>query len=403
MKSLLLFLLMFASATDWTQWRGPNRDGSVPTFREPKAWPERLQRVWRRDVGIGYSNAIVVGNRVYVHTRLGGNEVVAAFDLDTGNPVWKKDYPAPYKMNSAAASHGEGPKSTPAAADGRLFTLGISGVLAAWDLTTGKQIWAKDFTNQFSETWPDFGVAMSPLVDHGSLIAYVGGNKEGMLAAFDAGNGQVKWSWKGDGPAYASPIAVDLGGTHQIVTQSRDAIVGVDAGNGTLLWRVPFTTEYTQNIITPVLYKDTLIFSGINKGVFALRPKKSGAMWTTEKVWENADFPMYMSSPVIAGDYLYGMTHKKRGAYFCLDARTGAAQWTTAGRDADNAALLTAGQSLLILNAGGELLVAKQNPKAFEVVKKYTVSDSATWAAPSIAGDRILIKDTNSLALWRIE
>jgi outer membrane protein assembly factor BamB len=399
----LLFAGLAISAEDWPQWRGPNRDGAATAFREPKAWPERLQQVWKMEVGIGYSNPLVVGARVYLHTRQGGNEVVACFDLESGKQIWKQSYPAPYKMNSAAASHGEGPKSTPVASGGRLFTFGISGVLSAWDLDTGKQVWGHDFTKEYAETWPDFGVAMSPVVEGDLLIAHAGGNKEGMLAAFDTSTGAVKWSWKGDGPAYASPIVVDLGGTRQVVTQSRDNIIGVAASDGRLLWKIPFSTAYTQNIITPVLYQDTLILSGLDKGVFAIRLKKTGSTWSTEKVWENADLPMYMSSPVIAGDYLYGMTHKKKGAYFCLDARTGATHWETNGRDGDNAALLTTTSSLLILNAAGELLVVKKNPKAYEMVRKYQVADSATWSAPSFAGQRILIKDVNTLALWRIE
>jgi outer membrane protein assembly factor BamB len=403
LSALSVLTAMAAPAEDWPQWRGPNRDGAATALREPKAWPERLQQVWKMDVGIGYANPLVIGARVYLHTRQGGNEVVACFDLETGKQIWKQSYPAPYKMNSAAAGHGEGPKSTPVAAGGRLFTFGISGVLTGWDLATGKQLWGHDFTKEYSETWPDFGVAMSPLVDGNLVIAHAGGNKEGMLAAFDTATGAVKWSWKGDGPAYASPIVVDLGGARQVVTQSRDNIVGVAVSNGQLLWKIPFTTAYTQNIITPVLYKDMLILSGLDKGVFAIRVKKTGTTFSTDKVWENADLPMYMSSPVIAGDYLYGMTHKKKGAYFCLDARTGATQWVTNGRDGDNAALLTTASSLLILNQAGELLVVKQNPKAFEMVRKYQVADSATWAEPSVAGQRLLIKDVNTLALWRIE
>ena len=238
----LLFSATTISSQDWPQWRGPNRDGAATAFREPKAWPERLQQVWKIDVGIGYSNPLVIGSRVYLHTRQGGNEVLACFDLDSGKQIWKQSYPAPYKMNSAAAGHGEGPKSTPVAAGGRLFTFGISGVLSAWDLATGKQIWGHDFTKEYKEdTWPDFGVAMSPLVEGNMVIAHAGGNKEGMLAAFDTATGAIKWSWKGDGPAYASPIVVDLGGTRQVVTQSRDNIVGVALANGELLWKIPFT------------------------------------------------------------------------------------------------------------------------------------------------------------------
>src|SRR5207249_4079555 len=109
---VVLLYAISAAAQDWPQWRGPNRDGVAVGFREPKVWPERLQQVWKVEVGIGYSNPIVIGNRVFIHSRQGGNDVVTAFDLETGKQLWKQIYPAPYKMNSAAVGHGEGPKST---------------------------------------------------------------------------------------------------------------------------------------------------------------------------------------------------------------------------------------------------------------------------------------------------
>jgi outer membrane protein assembly factor BamB len=404
---LLACLPLIAAAQkpggDWPQWRGPNRDGSAPAFREPKAWPERLQSIWKADVGIGYSNPVVAGDRVFIHARQGGNEVVEALDLATGKEVWKQNYPAPFKMHSAATSHGEGPKSTPAVANGRLFTLGIGGVLSAWDVKTGKRIWSKDFSKEYKETWPDFGHALSPLVEGNTVIAHVGGNKEGMLAAFDVATGAVKWKWSGDYPAYASPIVATFGGTRQIVTLTRTNAVGLDASNGTLLWKVPLTNQYFENIITPIVYEDLLILSATSDSAFAIRPKKGPSGWTTEEVWRNNDAEQYMSTPVLVGNYLYGMTHKKKGAFFCLDARTGKIQWSTAGREGDNASLVSAGNSVLILNPQGELLVIRANPAKFEELRKYQVADSATWSTPSIAGQQLLTRDTNHVALWRID
>lgn len=150
---------------------------------------------------------------------------------------------------------------------GRLYTFGISGVLSCFDATTEKLEWRKEFSGQFKETWPAFGTAMSPIVDHGLLIAHVGGDDNGALTAFDAGTGAEKWSWKGEGPAYASPILVDLGGAPldpgRSSPQSRKNLVGVSASTGELLWQIPFTTNHNQNIVTPLLYQQTLIFSGL--------------------------------------------------------------------------------------------------------------------------------------------
>ena len=176
--------------------------------------------------------------------------------------------------------------------------------------------------------------------------------------------------------------------------------VGVAAATGKMLWQIPFKTVYAQNIVTPALYHDTLIFSGIGNPVMGVKVLKRGAEWTTETVWENKDFSMYMSSPVVSGDLLFGFTDRKRGQFFCLKAGDGATLWSSQGRQADNAAVVAAGSVWLILTPDGNLTVARQNDKAFEPLRKYSVADSATWAHPVVMGHGILIKDVNHLALW---
>jgi outer membrane protein assembly factor BamB len=316
---------------------------------------------------------------------------------ETGEVIWQQGYPAPYTVNPAAARHGKGVKSTPVVQGGRIYTIGISGILSCFDAKTGKPQWRKEFGS------PDFGTAMSPLVDRGLLIAHVGTSDRGALTALDAQTGAERWSWKGDGPAYASPIVVPLGGTRQVVTQSQHNIVAVSEATGELLWRIPFNTAYEQNIVTPVLYHDTLIFSGLDNGVMAVRVLKRGSEWFTETVWQNKDVSMYMNSPVVSGDLLFGLSHYKRGQFFCLDPRNGATLWTSEGREADNAAIVDAGSALLFLTDDAELIVAKKSGKGFELLRKYSVADSPTWAHPLILSNGILIKDATTLALWGTE
>src|SRR5262249_53554532 len=164
------------------------------------------------------------------------------------------------------------------------------------------------------------------------------------------------------------------GGTRQIVTQSQQNIIGINEANGELLWQIPFTTEYVQNIVTPIVYKDTLIFSGLDKGTFAIKLVKTDGKFKPETVWENKQVSMYMNSPVLKGDYLYGMSHKRKGQFFCIDAKTGATLWTSEGREGDNAAILTAGSLLFLLADDAELTIANASDKKYEVLKKYTVA-----------------------------
>src|SRR5438876_3865967 len=170
-----------AAAQDWTQWRGPNRDGVVGAFREPAAWPKTLTKRWNVEIGTGYATPIVTGNRVYAFTRQGDNEVLTLLDAATAKVLWRTSYPAAFKMNPATAPHGPGPKSTPTLAGNRLFTLGISGIVTVFDTQTGRQIWQRPA----GEVEPLFHTAMSPLVVGNLMVLHVGGHNNGALTAFD--------------------------------------------------------------------------------------------------------------------------------------------------------------------------------------------------------------------------
>ncbi|HYU80797.1 MAG TPA: PQQ-binding-like beta-propeller repeat protein [Vicinamibacterales bacterium] len=384
---------------DWPQWRGANRDGAATGFSEPKTWPQTLARKWKVPVGLGYATPLLVGNRLYTFTRVDGNETVQALDAGTGKVIWQTGYPAPFRMNPAAARHGEGPKSTPTFAGGKLYTLGMTGIVSAFDAATGKRLWQ----TSPSAAQPLYHTAQSPLVDRGLVIVHVGGHNQGALSAFDANTGAVTWTWNGDGPSYGSPIALDVAGTRQIITFSQENLVGVSAATGELLWKRPFNTRSTQNTITPIVYGDTLIVSGLEKPITAFRILKQGKQWTTENVWENSDVSLYMSNAVLVRDALCGMSNRNSGQFFCLDAKSGKTLWTSEPRQATNAAVVRAGDVWFALQDDGELIVLRGTASAFEPVKRYTVADSATWAQPVIAGNRIYVKDVADLTLWAIE
>jgi outer membrane protein assembly factor BamB len=389
---VLLFSLL---GSDWPEFRGPHRDGVV--LEEPKAWPEKLNLKWKIEVGIGHSSPVMAAGSIYDFARQGDQETVLAIDPANGNIRWKQQYAAPYTMNPAAVPHGEGPKATPLYANAKLYTFGISGILSAFDAETGKPLWRLDTKGS-----PDFGTAMSPIFDNGLVIAHVGGVKVGAITAFDPATGAVKWAWNGDSPAYASPIVVELGGVRQVITQSHSNIVGIAAASGKLLWKIPFQTAYDQNIVTPVLYKDTLIFSGIDKGVFAVRLNHSGDAWSTQTVWQNKGVSMYMNSPVLSGDLLFGFSHLKKGQIFCLDARTGTTLWTGPPRSGDNAAMLDSSTTLYALTPDAQLLIAKPTAKGLNEIRRYEVAQSPTWAHPVVLADGFLIKDLKTIARWSV-
>jgi outer membrane protein assembly factor BamB len=369
-------------------------------FKVPASWPERPRQLWKVKGGEGHSSPIVAADRVYLFSRIADQEVVTAYDIATGKEVWRQGYDAPYQVNPAATSHGKGPKSTPVFDRGRLFTFGISGILSAWDAAAGKLIWRLDFKKAFPATSPDFGVAMSPVVTSGKLIVHAGGPGNGALLALDLLSGKQLWTWKGDAPAYASPVMATIDTVAQVITQTQKHVVGVSLADGTLLWQIPFTTDYDQNSVTPVVMRDLVVFSGVGKPLFGYRVARKGGQWSATVVWQNERLPMYMSSPVASGDQLYGLTQRSRGQFFCVDALTGKTIWTSRGREGENAALTLAGDVFLITTTEGELVVMRANPKAFEIVKRYTVAESAIWAHPALTASGVLIKDADALTNW---
>jgi len=396
----LITSLALPAAQDWPQWRGPARTGVIEGFKPPASWPDRPKQIWKVQAGIGHASPIVAAGRVYLFSRTGDQESISARDLMTGKELWRQAYDATYTMNPAATAHGKGPKSTPVHDRGRIFTFGISGVLSAWQAQDGRLLWRKDFKKEFKSTIPDFGVAMSPIVAGDLLILHAGGIGEGAVMALDPASGTTKWAWKGDGPAYSSPIVAEFGGTRQIVTLSQRSVVGLSLADGALLWQLPFTTEYDQNSVTPVVVGDAIVYSGIAKPTTAIRVSRNAGKWQTSEVWQNADVPMYMSSPVAFGGYLYGLTHRNRGQFYCLDVKTGKTMWTTKGREGENAAMLTAGDLVFAMTTEGELVVMRANPNQFEAVKRYTVADSAVWAHPVLIGSGLVVKDVETLAYW---
>ena len=383
------------SPQDYPQWRGQNRDGAASAFSKPESWPEHLRLRWRVEVGAGYATPIVVGNTVYAFTRRDGKEGMTALNAETGETVWRTDYPAPYEMYEGTFDHGEGPKATPLFHNGKLYTLGISGTISSFDAFSGKLVWQKPAP----PIQPDFGTASSPIGDRDLVIVQADGYNA--LTAFEANTGIIKWTVKNEF-RYASPIIVDLNGTRQVIAITQRSILGISVADGALLWEHPWESPFVQ-AITPVLYRETIIVSGHNRGVMALKPIRREDKWVVDVVWETQEVSMFLSNPVVIGDTLFGLSHRNSGQFFAIDASTGQVLWLDRPRQATNTALVKADDLLFFLNDDAELIVARSSRTGFEPFKHYSVADSATWAQPAISGKRIFIKDLSFLALWSLD
>lgn len=396
-SSAIVSTVLVASATlsaQWPQWRGPNRDGVVAAANVPAAWPEKPAVQWTVKTGEGYSTPVVADGRIFVHSRQEPDEIVTALDLASGKPLWTARYPSSFTKNKYANDMTKGPFSTP---------LGASAILSAFDASSGAVKWRKDWSKEIDTSRLFTGTAMSPIIDSGLLVVHVGDDTEGAFRAFEPATGAEKWSLPGHGPGYASPVVATFGGIRQLVTMTDKAAVGVSIGDGKQLWTIPFVDEWNENIVTPVVVGDMLIVSGTRKGTFGYRVATAGTGLAATQVWHNTDLPMYMSSPVADGSFIYGFSSKRKGQMFCLDAKTGTVKWTTEGRGGTTASLQSAGPNLLVLTTDGDMIVARRNPEKFEELRRYKVGDSQTWAQPVLLKNALIIRTTDAVTRWGLK
>ncbi len=402
---LILAHLGFESRAEneWTGWLGPDRSGFVHGFEPPPEWPEQLQEIWKVNVGTGYGTPLVSGDRVYQHARQNNEEVLWCLSLKTGDTLWRQTKPMPFKMGGGGEFHGKGPKSNPTLAGGRIFTMSITGVLSAFDASSGTPLWSKDFSDRFQKPHPYWGACTSPLADESRVFIRFGGDDDGLLVAFDAQSGRKIWTLGKDGAAYASPLFAVIDGVKQVVEWNHNSLTGVDYETGKRLWDYPFAHVGTnQNMPSPALYKESIIVGGENRGIRRVIPSLENGKWSVEERWYQKRFALDMSSAIVSGDYLYGLSHFRMGQLFCLSAETGEPVWTGPGRSGENATFLAIPGHIITLLNEGEIQILRSGVKSLEKVASYQVSEHPTWAAPVLLRNGFLIKDRETLSYWSL-
>jgi outer membrane protein assembly factor BamB len=385
--------VLTATADDWPQWRGPNRDNHVTGFKAPATWPKELTQKWKVTVGEGLASPALVGDKVYVFTRQGGDEVTRCLDAATGKEIWADKYEA-VAVTRPADGGGRfiGPRSSPAVADGKVCTLGVGGVVSCLDAATGKVIWRKD-----TKTKPRFFTSSSPVIAEGVCVVYIGADGKGQLTAFDLATGNEKWKWTGAGPSYGSPVVATIAGRPQVVALTSENLVGVGLADGKLLWQATSPKARYQTS-TPVVDGSTVILGGT-----AITIEKSGDGFAAKPAWKGQASHQY-NTPVLVDGRLYGLTGMgASGKLYCQDAKTGMVIWEDSTTRGECGTVLDAGGVLLALTSNSTLVAFKPGAKDYEEVAKYKVAETPTWASPILAGNRLFVKDKDSLILWTIE
>jgi outer membrane protein assembly factor BamB len=395
---LLSVSLLASQAQDWPQWRGINRDGKVTGFKAPQTWPQQLSQTWKVSVGFGDATPALVNNKLYVFTRLSDNEVLQCIDASTGKQLWQSaGYPA-VTVTGPAASH-PGPRSSVTVADGKVVTLGVSGDIACFDAASGKLLWRKE---DFKGAVPRFFTGMSPLVSSGICYAHLGGPETGQFAAFDLSTGAIKWKVEGEGPAYGSPVLITIDGSKQIVFQAQTKLISFSLSDGKQLWEfaTPVGTGRVQNATSPVVDQNKLYFTGLNNGFSAIEIKKQGDTFVVNKLWSNPDLSTSFNTPLLKDGFLYGLSNQNR--LFCINASTGQTAWTDETALQSFGSIVDAGSVIVVTTSNSNFVVLKPDGQKYNQLALIKLAESSIYAHPILSGNRIFIKDSESLTLFTV-
>jgi len=368
-------------ASDWPQWRGPNRDGISAEADWSSKWPEDgPKQLWRGEVGTGCSSVAVAGGRVFTMGNQSDSDTVWCLDAKTGVPVWKHTYACPLDPRNYEG----GPGATPAVEENSVFTLSRTGQLFCLDARTGKPVWSKDLVKDFGGKAPKWGYSGSPLVA-GDLLVIETGASGASAVALDKKTGATVWKSGAEPASYSTVMPFNSGGVACAASFDGTGLTVREMKTGKELATYPWKTSYEVNAATPIVSGDKIfVSSGYGKGCALLRFDGS----SLKPIWENTKMKNNFSSSVLWKDHIYGFDDSTLS---CLDLADGSVKWTQGGLG--KGSLMLAGDKLVIQGESGDLVVAQAAPESFQEIARTKILKSRSWVVPVLANGRIYCKD----------
>ena len=406
-----LSLTFAATAADWAQWRGPNRDGHSPA--SIAALPKEPKTLWSIPVGNGQASPIVAGGKlIYLDELPGkdgqpGQEVAHAVDLKTGKELW---HVAVGESEAFSNAYGTGPRCTPLVDGDRVYTQTCRGEFRCLALADGKILWQTSFDKDWDA--PFFGNSSnapeaketasrrhgnngSPVIDGDRIFVAVGSPTKGTLVAFDKKTGKVLWTTGKENTAYTSLMVATLAGTRQVVHLTADSLIGVDVANGKILWQTPVTSQAKRHVLTPVLADNSVTISSTSVGLTKFSVLKDSGGFKVEPAWKNDKIKITLATPVLVNGHLYGLGTGAKTAFICVDFKTGEVKWSQPGFN-DYAAVIAVGDKLLVQDMNGTMSLLKASPEKFEELGRIQVCGN-TWSHPALADGKIYQRDKKQL------
>ena len=426
-------------ADDWPQWFGPQRDG---VWREkgivekfPKGGPKEL---WRTPIGGGYAGPAVADGRVYVTDRvLGksqkeaddpfakanstGQERVLCLDAKSGKILWVHKYDCKYTMSYPA-----GPRATPIVAGGKVYTLGAMGDLFCLDTKNGDVLWTRNLMKDYKARVPVWGFSAPPLLDGDQLICLVG--RAATVVSFDKDTGKEKWkalSLENADIGYAPPMIFTFGGKRQLVIWHPESVNGLDPTNGKVLWTHEWAVTSNLTISTPRQVGNRLFLTSFYNGcrMLEVSGNAEGGVKELFRSKGRGEQPKLtdklhsiMSTPVIAGEHIYGVC--SYGELRCLTLDEGKRVWSEltasgAGTKPErwaNAFIVPHGNRYFLFNEKGDLIIAKLTPEGYEEIDranilaptgqlggKFTPARKVVWSHPAFANRAVFARNDKEI------
>jgi outer membrane protein assembly factor BamB len=384
-----------ATSPEWPGFRGRDRDGIVHGVRIATDWSTSPPKeLWRRPIGPGWSSFSVHGDVFYTQEQRGQEEIVAAYRVSTGAPVWKHRDAARFWESNGGA----GPRGTPTLRGGRVYTLGATGILNVLDAATGRLVWMRNAGTDSNTKVPDWGFSASPwLVDHLVIVAVAG-----KLIAYDATTGERQWVGPDGGTGYSSPHLLTIHGVPQILLLDSKGATSVSPADGKKLWEVSVTSSgMSAPIVQPAVTADgdLLISAGDLTGLHRFTVANGNGEWSATKRWSTIGLKPYFNDLVVHEGFAYGFDGSLLA---CVDVADGKRQWK-GGRYGNGQLVLLPDQDLLlVLSEEGELVLVSATADKFSELGKVPAISGKTWNHPVLVGDTLLVRNGEEMAAFRL-
>ncbi|GEP40967.1 PQQ-binding-like beta-propeller repeat protein [Brevifollis gellanilyticus] len=403
LAACLVLTAHFASAADWPQFFGPQRNGHADA--KEKALPDSLsgdlKPLWEKSAGSGFAGPVVVGGKVILFHREGSDMTAEALDAATGKPLWRTVYITDY-VDSFGFDNG--PRAVPAVAGDRVFTFGPEGRVTAMSLNDGKELWIFDTASALQSGQGFFGRAPSPLVVGDKVIIAAGGTKDGKpagLVALDTASGKVAWTSVEDEAGYASPVMVD---DKRLLAWMRNQLWLVDTTDGKVITsrKLRSSMDASVNAATPVACGDDrwLVSAGYGVGAHLLGVMQS----SFAEIWQKEDtLDCHYATPVRVGDYLYGFHGRQESGMKlrCIEIATGKVAWEDE-EEVRGGTMIVVNDKLLVFTEMGELWLVRANPAKYEKLAAVQVTRAGHRCHAALADGVLYLRDAEKLVALKL-